>query len=1179
MKNIGTLVALCIFFLITSAQTQTLVNQQEVFDIGGPYQGNSLLSFDKDASGNLYVMVSQQIGSNLENYQITKLDNTGNLLWDTTYDITTGRDWGTDIYYYKNYIYATGVTLDSANVCTFNTMKIKESDGSVVWRSTYTPSYSGYAAPAKVRVDAAGNVYVVGTEQTGSLDYGMNLIKYNSSGTMQWKSTYDSTGYYDGGVGLVIGTYISITGFSGSGFGSWDFATATFSPSTGALHDQNRAANGSGAFSRPIDIIKDNEDNLYVLGTSQVSGSNTDLKLIKYDTACHQVWVKVLGDSVLPDVAEDLDYNFFNGKLVITGTANNATGGKDILTAQYDTSGTTDWERRLSNPNPAWETSAKAVIGDWSGGPVQGNVYVAGRQYNGADFDMVTISYDTGGNMRWLKTYNRGAGTNDRATGFFAGGEETLVIGSSEGPTDTLYFAAMYKELEKKIEVTYDTASNPLFMKKRILIRFNEANINTDLLMDNERQFFSPAQILDSIAFHVLDSIAPFSLDEATFVRLSSITPNDTLLLSRLGTEVKIPALWAAFALDYSASDVNEINFADAVSNLFPYVIYAHPDYAGKKTAGANDSLYAAQQISVHYISPFDSASINIEPAWDLVNGREDIRVGVLDDGLDYMHPDLGGGQGIKVKSGKDYTRSGVSIFASPFGRGDHGTKCGGIIGAYRNNSKGIAGIAGGDMQSGNPGVSMYGYRIFPYDSLTFVSYIHGAIVDNAVLSLNSAGDKLNIMSNSWGIGPFKSPSIFKDTVIELLRDAVHVANRCASVFVASRGNEGDTLVEYPACYYDGWVLSVGASGNNGKTAVVNNTGNNPVLGAFNTSFGKDMDVIAPGSINIVTTTQTGGGYKAFNGSSAAAPHVAGVAALLLSYYNDTTYSLSNLTPEDVEHIIEVTATDKGAAGYDDSSGHGLLNAGAALYYVHKPERSIRHYFSDQGGSKYNTKESSNVPVYLAETVQNVNGIWINKGNYHADVYFAEHVVRYNLNPNEIIVDYWTDASLSTLLLPPDQDNVISSLEYVIPVAWNLFGDAYLAGYYYALKDTNNNFVAWYPGDSVYSLNYANLSISVLIEDTTLVTSVKEVPESGSLKIFPTLTSTYNYIEADFNSPQHVTIGLFDITGRKVADVYSGMVTDNKLKLTHSIKELTQGMYFYRLQTAKYKATVKVIKM
>ncbi len=114
MKNICTLVALCIFFLTTTAQT--LVNQQEVFDIGGPYQGNSLLSFDKDASGNLYVMVSQQIGSNLENYQITKLDNTGNLLWDTTYDITTGRDWGTDIYYYKNYIYATGVTLDSANV-------------------------------------------------------------------------------------------------------------------------------------------------------------------------------------------------------------------------------------------------------------------------------------------------------------------------------------------------------------------------------------------------------------------------------------------------------------------------------------------------------------------------------------------------------------------------------------------------------------------------------------------------------------------------------------------------------------------------------------------------------------------------------------------------------------------------------------------------------------------------------------------------------------------------------------------------------------------------------------------------------------------------------------------------------------------------------------------------------
>src|SRR5690606_6031585 len=94
-------------------------------------------------------------------------------------------------------------------------------------------------------------------------------------------------------------------------------------------------------------------------------------------------------------------------------------------------------------------------------------------------------------------------------------------------------------------------------------------------------------------------------------------------------------------------------------------------------------------------------------------------------------------------------------------------------------------------------------------------------------------------------------------------------------------------------------------------------------------NFGPDVDFAAPGVSVQATDVRgangySGGDYTAFNGTSAAAPAAAGVAALIVSYRPE-------LTAAEVEDVMRQTALDLGAGGRDDQYGHGLPHAAAAL--------------------------------------------------------------------------------------------------------------------------------------------------------------------------------------------------------------------------------------------------------
>ena len=254
----------------------------------------------------------------------------------------------------------------------------------------------------------------------------------------------------------------------------------------------------------------------------------------------------------------------------------------------------------------------------------------------------------------------------------------------------------------------------------------------------------------------------------------------------------------------------------------------------------------------------------------------ENVKVCIIDTGIDYNHPDLIG----NYKGGYDY----VDNDDDPMDESivSHGTHVAGIIGA-EDNDGGVIGVA--------PKVDLYAVRAFDENGFGEVLDIVAAI-DWAIIN------EMDIISMSF----------YSDEEFSSVSDAISAAYQAGIVLVASSGNapiQYDTWVRYPAAL-DDWVIAVGA---------VDIDHTRP----WWSNYGYELDVVAPG-VNIYSTTI--GSWDYMSGTSMAAPMVAGVAALILSV-NPT---LSN---DAVIGILKDTAT---YLGWEyDQYGEGLINAQFAV--------------------------------------------------------------------------------------------------------------------------------------------------------------------------------------------------------------------------------------------------------
>lgn len=271
-------------------------------------------------------------------------------------------------------------------------------------------------------------------------------------------------------------------------------------------------------------------------------------------------------------------------------------------------------------------------------------------------------------------------------------------------------------------------------------------------------------------------------------------------------------------------------------------------------------------------------ADIDVEPVWaNYTAGSSNVIVQVVDYGVDMSHRDIGP---VTIPFGPDGSRSFCPGFEDqPVSKGNHGCHCAGTIAAINNNHLGVCGIAGGN--DGNGGVRILSCEIFRDEG---GERLNGS-GENAIVW--GADHGAVISSNSWGTD-FKrevDARAAKEKDYAATKVAVEYFNKHAGTDL--NGNQTGPMkggVVFFSAGNDNWqagwpakldcVVAVGAStALNTKTTYSN--------------YGDWVDICAPGgdgSINIWSCL-TDGKYGAMNGTSMACPHVAGVAALLVSYF------------------------------------------------------------------------------------------------------------------------------------------------------------------------------------------------------------------------------------------------------------------------------------------------------
>ncbi|MDQ3490285.1 MAG: S8 family serine peptidase [Acidobacteriota bacterium] len=338
-----------------------------------------------------------------------------------------------------------------------------------------------------------------------------------------------------------------------------------------------------------------------------------------------------------------------------------------------------------------------------------------------------------------------------------------------------------------------------------------------------------------------------------------------------------------------------------------PLLTPSNHDFGHRETGDKlpDDPLFAQQWALNNLGQDGGKAKADIDAlkAWLTSQGSPDVVVAVLDSGVDYTHRDLVANMWFRPDNVPQYTDDELGIFndlqgynaenaSDPMDENGHGTHCAGIIGAEGNNTEGITGIN-------------WNVEIMP---LKFLGRGGFGTTKNAIEAINYAIDRkqkgvnVRVINASWGSTSYS----------KALEDAIRSAGEQGILFVAAAGNattNNDKRPHYPSNYNLPNVISVAALDRSDSLASFSNFG------------AKTVHIAAPG--RDILSTWLGDAYRDASGTSMAAPHVAGVAALILA--NEPGLTVEKLR----ERLLKSVDKIDSLAGKVENGGR--LNAAKAL--------------------------------------------------------------------------------------------------------------------------------------------------------------------------------------------------------------------------------------------------------
>ena len=352
----------------------------------------------------------------------------------------------------------------------------------------------------------------------------------------------------------------------------------------------------------------------------------------------------------------------------------------------------------------------------------------------------------------------------------------------------------------------------------------------------------------------------------------------------------------------------------------------------------------------------YPDIDINVTAAWDITRGAG-AKVAVLDQGIDRSHNDLNAN--LHTLSYDAQTGKSPSVFVNGL---SHGTHVAGTVAAVWNNNLQVVGVA--------PEAKIIGVSHDLYLSTTFSA----ELASGFSWAWQNGAD---VLTNSWGDqgGAFYDTmhsAILEQAIIDAMtkgRDGLG----CVVTFAA--GNYSGVM-DYPGNFHDD-ILTVGSIDSNGSKS------------SFS-GYGTKLDVVAPGSNILSTIPGNSTGQK--SGTSMATPHIAGVAALVISK-NPTFTRLQVVTAieksgKKVGGYLYKTTSGRPNGLWVDYMGYGLVDAYAAVNYV--PDKILfydQHVTTDQivQGRKVETKNvtvSNNAKLTIigTESVTSLETLHVNAG-------------------------------------------------------------------------------------------------------------------------------------------------------------------------------------------------------
>jgi subtilisin family serine protease len=280
-------------------------------------------------------------------------------------------------------------------------------------------------------------------------------------------------------------------------------------------------------------------------------------------------------------------------------------------------------------------------------------------------------------------------------------------------------------------------------------------------------------------------------------------------------------------------------------------------------------------------VLPWGIDRVDAELVWPSGNTADPVKVGIIDTGISNKHPDL-----------QTNVKGGVNTINSRKGWNDdngHGSHVAGTVAAI-NNTSGVVGVG--------PAADLYAIKVLGANGSGYLSDVIEGIQWAMV-------NGMQVINMSLGTG----------SNIQSFHDAVIAAKNAGVVVIAAAGNSGGSVI-YPAAYSEAIAVSA--------------TDQNNVIASWS-SRGPEIDLAAPG-VSIYSTYK-GTGYATLSGTSMAAPHVAGSAALVLNTpVGEYDVNLNGKwDPDEVQKKLQDRAVDLGNTGFDNLYGWGLVNAYSAV--------------------------------------------------------------------------------------------------------------------------------------------------------------------------------------------------------------------------------------------------------